>query len=224
MRLATFPLAEPDYDAKRPLDLSALRRRPGRLRPGTWRGTRRPVGRQVDPGPPGAARQRRPDLRRAGHLLPRPHPALRRGSAEFGHRTEPAGAGRCGGGGCGAQRRATCWAPCTASPCSSRTTLPRAAACTPRPARMPSRTGSPHGTPSSSSSCREAGALIFGKANLSEWANYMDPCMPSGFSVVGGQTRNPYGPHETYGSSSGSASRWAPTSPPSPSAPRPPAR
>jgi len=51
---------------------------------------------------------------------------------------------------------------------------------------------------------RAAGALIFGKANLSEWANYMDPCMPSGFSVVGGQTRNPYGPHETYGSSSGS--------------------
>ena len=51
---------------------------------------------------------------------------------------------------------------------------------------------------------RDAGAVIFGKANLSEWANYMDPCMPSGFSVVGGQTRNPYGPHETYGSSSGS--------------------
>ena len=51
---------------------------------------------------------------------------------------------------------------------------------------------------------RDAGALIFGKANLSEWANYMDPCMPSGFSVVGGKTRNPYGPHETYGSSSGS--------------------
>ena len=28
---------------------------------------------------------------------------------------------------------------------------------------------------------REAGAVILGKANLSEWANYMDPCMPSGF-------------------------------------------
>ena len=51
---------------------------------------------------------------------------------------------------------------------------------------------------------RDAGAIIFGKANLSEWANYNDPCMPSGFSVVGGQTRNPYGPHEVYGSSSGS--------------------
>lgn len=52
---------------------------------------------------------------------------------------------------------------------------------------------------------RAAGAVILGKANLSEWANYMDPCMPNGFSALGGQTRNPYGPFETYGSSSGSA-------------------
>ncbi|MFN8464477.1 MAG: amidase family protein [Caldilineaceae bacterium] len=52
---------------------------------------------------------------------------------------------------------------------------------------------------------RNAGAIILGKANLSEWANYMDPCMPSGFSAVGGQTRNPYGPYDTLGSSSGSA-------------------
>ena len=52
---------------------------------------------------------------------------------------------------------------------------------------------------------RRAGALILGKANLSEWANYMDPNMPSGFSVLGGQTRNPYGPFEVSGSSSGSA-------------------
>jgi len=56
---------------------------------------------------------------------------------------------------------------------------------------------------------RDAGAIIFGKANLSEWANYNDPCMPSGFSVIGGQTRNPYGPHEVYGSSSGSAASVA---------------
>ena len=52
---------------------------------------------------------------------------------------------------------------------------------------------------------RAAGAIILGKANLSEWANYMDTCMPSGFSAVGGQTRNPYGPYDTLGSSSGSA-------------------
>ncbi len=55
------------------------------------------------------------------------------------------------------------------------------------------------------SQLREAGAVVLGKANLSEWANYMDPCMPNGFSTNGGQTQNPYGAFETYGSSSGSA-------------------
>ncbi len=52
---------------------------------------------------------------------------------------------------------------------------------------------------------REAGAVILGKNNLSEWANYTDPCMPNGFSALGGQTRNPHGPYDTLGSSSGSA-------------------
>lgn len=52
---------------------------------------------------------------------------------------------------------------------------------------------------------RAAGAIILGKANLSEFANYMDMCMPNGFSTNGGQTRNPYGPFDTLGSSSGSA-------------------
>jgi amidase len=51
----------------------------------------------------------------------------------------------------------------------------------------------------------QAGAIILGKATLSEWANFMDSCMPNGFSAVGGQTENPYGPFETFGSSSGSA-------------------
>ena len=55
------------------------------------------------------------------------------------------------------------------------------------------------------SQLRDAGAVILAKANLSEWANWMDSCMPNGFSVNGGQTQNPYGPFETYGSSSGSA-------------------
>ncbi len=56
---------------------------------------------------------------------------------------------------------------------------------------------------------RQAGAVILGKANLSEWANYMAGCMPNGFSTNGGQTQNPYGSYETYGSSSGSAAAVA---------------
>ncbi len=52
---------------------------------------------------------------------------------------------------------------------------------------------------------RNAGAVILGKANLSEWANYVDPAMPSGFSALGGQTRHPYGAFDPLGSSSGSA-------------------
>jgi len=52
---------------------------------------------------------------------------------------------------------------------------------------------------------REAGAIILGKTNLSEWANYTDPCLPNGFSAVGGQTHSPYGPFDPSGSSTGSA-------------------
>jgi amidase len=51
------------------------------------------------------------------------------------------------------------------------------------------------------------GALILGKANLSEWANFLCDDCPNGYSAVGGQTLNPYGPRifDTGGSSSGSA-------------------
>ena len=53
---------------------------------------------------------------------------------------------------------------------------------------------------------REAGAVILGKANLSEWANMRSPHSSSGWSAVGGQTRNPYALDRTpSGSSSGSA-------------------
>jgi amidase len=52
---------------------------------------------------------------------------------------------------------------------------------------------------------RASGAIVLGKANLSEWANFLDPKMPNGFSGLGGQTRNPYGAFDTLGSSSGSA-------------------
>ncbi|WP_409515399.1 amidase [Brevundimonas sp.] len=53
---------------------------------------------------------------------------------------------------------------------------------------------------------RDAGAVILGKTNLSEWANIRSSQSISGWSAVGGQTRNPYDPERTpCGSSSGSA-------------------
>lgn len=50
------------------------------------------------------------------------------------------------------------------------------------------------------------GALILGKANLSEWAYFFCGDCPSGYSAIGGQTLNPYGRKiiDTGGSSSGS--------------------
>ena len=53
---------------------------------------------------------------------------------------------------------------------------------------------------------KESGALILGKANLSEWAYYFCSGCPLGYSAIGGQTLNPYGRKvfETGGSSSGS--------------------
>ena len=52
---------------------------------------------------------------------------------------------------------------------------------------------------------REAGAVILGKANLSEWANFRGNLSSSGWSGVGGQTKNPYVlDRNPCGSSSGS--------------------
>ena len=55
-------------------------------------------------------------------------------------------------------------------------------------------------------SLRKAGAIILGKSNLSEWANFRSEKSSSGWSSIGGQTRNPYGhSRNPCGSSSGSA-------------------
>lgn len=57
---------------------------------------------------------------------------------------------------------------------------------------------------------RTAGMVIVGKANLSEWANIRDNSSISGWSAVGGQTRNPYAlDRNPCGSSSGSGSAVA---------------
>ncbi|MBB4372688.1 amidase [Bradyrhizobium sp. cir1] len=62
---------------------------------------------------------------------------------------------------------------------------------------------------------RKAGAVILGKANLTEFANILATDMPSGYSSLGGQVKNPYVPTllddrgipvvDPGGSSSGSA-------------------
>jgi amidase len=57
---------------------------------------------------------------------------------------------------------------------------------------------------------RNRGAVILGKANLSEWANFRSSYSSSGWSGRGGQTRNPYSlDRNPNGSSSGSAAAVA---------------
>ena len=57
---------------------------------------------------------------------------------------------------------------------------------------------------------RAAGAIILGKANLSEWANIRSPRSSSGWSAIGGLTKNPYAlERNPCGSSSGSGAAIA---------------
>jgi len=57
---------------------------------------------------------------------------------------------------------------------------------------------------------RESGAVILGKTNLSEWANFRSTRSTSGWSGRGGQTKNPYAlDRNPSGSSSGSAAAVA---------------
>ena len=57
---------------------------------------------------------------------------------------------------------------------------------------------------------RDAGAIILGKTNLSEWANIRSDNSTSGWSAVGGLTKNPHAlDRNTCGSSSGSAAAVA---------------
>ncbi len=57
---------------------------------------------------------------------------------------------------------------------------------------------------------RAEGAIILGKTNLSEWANFRSTKSNSGWSSRGGQTLNPYAPDRTpCGSSSGSGAAIA---------------
>lgn len=77
---------------------------------------------------------------------------------------------------------------------------------------MPATAGSPalsglgdRGEASLVTRLREAGAVILGKANLSEWANFRSYRSTSGWSTLGGQAANPHALDRTpSGSSSGS--------------------
>jgi len=57
---------------------------------------------------------------------------------------------------------------------------------------------------------RSAGAIVLGKTNLTEFANFTTAGMPAGYSGLGGQVLNPYDASQTpSGSSSGSAAAAA---------------
>jgi amidase len=81
---------------------------------------------------------------------------------------------------------------------------------------MPATAGSPAlaGAEQDEAFCvrrlREAGAVILGRANMSEWANFRSSHPTSGWSTLGGQTANPHAPaRNTSGSSSGSGAAVA---------------
>lgn len=71
--------------------------------------------------------------------------------------------------------------------------------------------GSPPGTDAALvTRLRDAGAVVLGKTNLSEWANFRAAKPTSGWSAVGGQTHNPFVlDRNPCGSSSGSAAALA---------------
>jgi amidase len=58
---------------------------------------------------------------------------------------------------------------------------------------------------------RNAGAVLLGKTNMTEWANFMTEGMKNGYSSRGGQVLNPYGPGtiDVGGSSAGSGASIA---------------
>jgi len=85
-----------------------------------------------------------------------------------------------------------------------------AAAGLPATAGSPALAGTESGDAFLVSGLRAAGAVILGKANLSEWANIRSTGSSSGWSTLGGQTVNPRGAgRNPSGSSSGSAAAVA---------------
>ena len=73
----------------------------------------------------------------------------------------------------------------------SRTTSPPATRSTPPPARWRWRRRGPKRDATVVKWLRQAGAVILGKANLTEFANILAIDMPSGYSSLGGQVQEP---------------------------------
>ena len=81
----------------------------------------------------------------------------------------------------------------------------RTTGCRPPPDRWRWRASMPAQDATVAAKLRAAGAVILGKTNLSEWANFRSTHSTSGWSSRGGQTRNPYAlDRNPCGSSSGS--------------------
>ena len=92
----------------------------------------------------------------------------------------------------GRSRRSATRSPASRS--SSRTTSRPPTASTPPPVPSPSVCAGQAGCDSRSRRLRAAGAVILGKANLTEFANFIAIDMPAGYSSLGGQVKNPYAP------------------------------
>jgi amidase len=115
-----------------------------------------------------------------------------------------------------AEARASDRARASGAPCGPLAGLPVlikdniAAAGLPATAGSPALAGAESGDACLVTGLRAAGAVILGKANLSEWANIRSMHSSSGWSTLGGQTANPHGTgRNPSGSSSGSAAAVA---------------
>ena len=156
---------------------------------------------------------RRPAHERPGHAcLHQPHRRGQRSRAgvERGPHRQSAGARRTRACSTSNAPPASSEARCTACPCWSRT-ISTSPAC--RRPRATSRWRTPFRQRDSTvvAKLRAAGAVILGKTNLTEFANFMSSTgMRNGYSSLGGQVLNPYDlDFGTSGSSAGSGSAAA---------------
>ena len=78
----------------------------------------------------------------------------------------------------------------------------------PATAGSPALRGSGEGDAFLVARLREAGAIVLGKANLSEWANFRSTKSSSGWSTLGGQAVNPHGEGRNPSGARSSAGVW----------------